>query len=174
MLLPKFDFHEPETIEEACQIMAELGQEAKPLAGGTDLIVNMKKKILSPAHLVSLARIENLKQMDSTNGGMRIGASITVSELSESNEIEDRLKALSTGARGLGSPLIRNLATIGGNLCQDSRCWYSRYPRISRRTVVTKCSVPRVTSKSKYHTPGRGSRTSRAAVSSSSEGAIGT
>ena len=78
MLLPRFDFHEPETIEEACQVMAELGQEAKPLAGGTDLIVNMKKKILSPAHLVSLSRIKDLKQMDSSNGGMRFGASVTV------------------------------------------------------------------------------------------------
>ena len=116
MLLPRFDFHEPATIEEACQVMAELGPEAKPLAGGTDLIVNMKKKILPPAHLVSLSRIENLQQMVPSNGGVRIGAGITVSELSESHEIETRLKALSTGARGLGSPLIRNLATIGGNL----------------------------------------------------------
>jgi carbon-monoxide dehydrogenase medium subunit len=116
MLLPKFDFHEPVTIEEACQIMAELGQEAKPIAGGTDLIVNMKKKILSPAHLVSVSRIEDLQQVLPSNGGMRIGASITASELAESNEIEKRFKALSTGARGLGSPLIRNLATIGGNL----------------------------------------------------------
>jgi len=116
MLLPRFDFHEPATIEEACQVMAELGQEAKPLAGGTDLIVNMKKKILSPAHLVSLSRIENLKRVDPSNGEIRIGACITVSELTESHEIERRFKALHTGARGLGSPLIRNLATIGGNL----------------------------------------------------------
>lgn len=116
MLLPRFDFNEPATIEEACQIMSELGKEAKPLAGGTDLIVNMKKKILSPAHLVSLSRMEDLRQMVLSNGGIRIGAGMTVSELAESNEIENQLKALSTGARGLGSPLIRNLATIGGNL----------------------------------------------------------
>ena len=116
MLLPRFDFHEPATIEEACRIMTELGQEAKPLAGGTDLIVNMKKKILSPAHLVSLSRLEDLKQMRPSNGGVRIGAGITVSELAESKEIENLFNALSTGARGLGSPLIRNLATIGGNL----------------------------------------------------------
>ena len=116
MLLPRFDFHEPATIEEACRTMVELGPEAKPLAGGTDLIVNMKKKILSPAHLVSLSRIGDLKQIALSNGGIRIGAGMTVSELAESNEIENRFKALSTGARGLGSPLIRNLATIGGNL----------------------------------------------------------
>ena len=54
MLLPKFEYHEPLTVDEACRIMGELGRSAKPLAGGTDLIVNMKKKILSPSHLISL------------------------------------------------------------------------------------------------------------------------
>ena len=116
MLLPKFDFHEPETVEQACQAMVELGPEAKLLAGGTDLIVNMKKKILSPTHLVSLSRIDYLKEMDSSDAGVRIGAGMTVSELTESVEIENRFNALSVGAKGLGSPLIRNLATIGGNL----------------------------------------------------------
>ena len=54
MLLPKFDFHEPVTVEEVCQILAELGTKASVIAGGTDLLVNMKKAIVSPEHLVSI------------------------------------------------------------------------------------------------------------------------
>lgn len=116
MLLPKFDFHEPTSLEEACRIIAELGIRAKPLAGGTDLIVNMKKKLLSPEHLVSLSRIEALRSIAQTNGLIKIGAGCTVAELAENEEIKTKLSALSAGAIGLGTPLIRNLATIGGNL----------------------------------------------------------
>ncbi len=64
MLLPKFDFHEPKTLHEACQILAEYGTKAKLIAGGTDLMVNMKKKILSPQQVVSISRIGELKKLD--------------------------------------------------------------------------------------------------------------
>jgi carbon-monoxide dehydrogenase medium subunit len=116
MLLPKFEYHEPTTLEEACQIMSELGHGAKPLAGGTDLIVNMKKKMVSPGHLVSLSMIDDLKKIDTSNGLLKIGACLTAAELAESKEIRETLTALSRGAESLGSPSIRNLATIGGNL----------------------------------------------------------
>jgi len=116
MVLPKFDYHEPTTVHDACSIMGEMGKEAKPLAGGTDLLVNMKKKVISPKHLVSLSRIDDLKKIDMSNGKIRIGACLTASELAESKEIRDRLYALGRGAISLGSPLIRNLATVSGNL----------------------------------------------------------
>ena len=116
MLLPKFDFHEPSTINEVCRIMAELGREARPIAGGTDMIVNMKKGLLSPKHVVSLSRINDLKEMDPSNGTLVIGACLTAAELAESDEIKKTFSALASGAASLGSPLIRNLATIGGNL----------------------------------------------------------
>lgn len=116
MLLPKFDYHEPLSVDEACQIMSDLGEKAKPLAGGTDLIVNMKKKILSPEHLVALSRIEDLRKIELLNGSVRIGACVTAAELAESQEIKRGLGALGQGAGILGSPLIRNLATVAGNL----------------------------------------------------------
>jgi len=116
MLLPKFEFYEPATLEEACRLLALEGERAKLLAGGTDLIVNMKKKILAPGHLISLSRIKELKRLAFSDGVLRIGACITASELSESEEIRRRFNALANGAGGLGSPLIRNLATLGGNL----------------------------------------------------------
>ncbi len=116
MLLPKFDFHEPATIAEACQMMAEFGSEARLIAGGTDLMVNMKHKVISPNHVVSLSRIDDLRKLDSSGSTVKIGACFTVAEITESEEIGKKLSALRTGARALGSPLVRNLATIGGNL----------------------------------------------------------
>jgi len=116
MLLPKFDYHEPSTIEEACRIMSELKEKARPLAGGPDLLVNMKKKIISPENVVSLNRIDQLTGIDHSNGRIKIGAGLTAAELAESEEIRETLNALASGAGVLGSPLVRNLATVGGNL----------------------------------------------------------
>lgn len=116
MSLPKFDFHEPSTIDEACQTLAELGRDAKAVAGGTDLIVNMKKRVVSPEHLVSISRISGLREMYSSNGTYVIGSCLTVAELAQSDPIKKTFSALASGAENLGSPLIRNLATIGGNL----------------------------------------------------------
>ena len=116
MLLPKFEYHEPLTVDEACQILGELGQKAKLLAGGTDLIVNMKKKVLSPTHVVSLSGIADLKGLDSANGTVKLGACLTASEIAQSETIQNLFSALSKGAASLGSPLIRNLATVAGNL----------------------------------------------------------
>lgn len=116
MLLPPFRFHEPATVADACRLLAEFGTKARALAGGTDLLVNMKRKILSPAHLVSLSRIDALKHIRKAGACYRIGACVTVAELAESASIRKDLHALVRGAENLGTPLIRNLATIGGNL----------------------------------------------------------
>ena len=116
MLLPKFKFHEPKTEQEACQILTEYGDKARPIAGGTDLVVNMKKKLMSPEHVVSLSRIASLKGLQKENGFVKIGACFTVADMIEAKDIRENVNALSAGAAALGSPLVRNLATIGGNL----------------------------------------------------------
>ncbi|MDX2446361.1 MAG: xanthine dehydrogenase family protein subunit M [Desulfobacterales bacterium] len=116
MLLPKFKFHEPKTEEEACQILTEYGEKAKPIAGGTDLVVNMKKKLLSPEHVVSLSRIGSLKGLEKENGFVKIGACFTVADMIEAKDIKENVSALSASAGALGSPLVRNLATVGGNI----------------------------------------------------------
>ncbi len=116
MLLPRFEYHEPSGMEEARRLMGDLGKTARPLAGGTDLLVHMKKRVLSPEHLVSLGRIEELRMLGSSGDAYRIGACTTSAELAESEEIRRRYPALADGASRLGSPLIRNLATLAGNL----------------------------------------------------------
>jgi carbon-monoxide dehydrogenase medium subunit len=116
MLLPRFNFHDPLSMEEACQIMAEYGLKAKIIAGGTDLMVNMKKKLFTPEQLVSVSRLKELKKIEKKDDIFTIGAGVTVVELAESAKIKNQLSALNAGAKSLGSPLVRNRATIGGNL----------------------------------------------------------
>jgi carbon-monoxide dehydrogenase medium subunit len=116
MLLPKFDFHEPASVDEACEIMARYGAKAKLVAGGTDLMVNMKKEILSPEHLVCLSRIESMHGIEENGDQIVIGGRHTVAELTVDTLVQEKLGALGAGARALGSPLVRNRATIGGNL----------------------------------------------------------
>ena len=116
MLLPKFEFYEPTTVSQACEILATYGAKAKLLAGGTDLIVNMKKKLVAPRHLICLSRIESLHGIEEREGHIRIGSRHTVAELSVDNIVQEKLAALRSGAMALGSPLVRNRATIGGNI----------------------------------------------------------
>lgn len=116
MLLPQFDYHEPQTLSEACDIMAEFGDKAKALAGGTDLLVNMKKKLISPQHVVCVDRLAEMKGIRTSGGTVRIGAAEKVADIASSQEISQKVEAVSLGAQNLGSPLIRNLATIAGNL----------------------------------------------------------
>lgn len=116
MILPKFEYHDPSTLDEACQIMAELKEKARPLAGGTDLLVNMRRGAVSPENVVSLGRIEELKGVNPSNGQLSLGACLTAAEIGQSREVNDLINPLGIGANSLGSPLIRNLATIGGNL----------------------------------------------------------
>jgi aerobic carbon-monoxide dehydrogenase medium subunit len=117
MLLPKFEFHQPGSVDAACEIMSEYGTKAKVLAGGTDLIVNMKKKILAPQHLVCLSKIAPMHGIDEKNGQIIIGGRYTVAELTVDALVKEKLGALRSGAGALGSPLVRNRATIGGNIC---------------------------------------------------------
>jgi CO/xanthine dehydrogenase FAD-binding subunit len=116
MLLPRFDFHEPASIGEACEILATYGPKAKLMAGGTDLMVNMKKKILAPDHIVCLSQIASMHSIEEQGERILIGGRFTVAELTVDPLVEKKLGALRSGARALGSPLVRNRATIGGNI----------------------------------------------------------
>ena len=116
MLLPKFEFHEPGSVGEACEILAVYGAKAKLIAGGTDLMVNMKKKIVAPQHLVCLSKIASMHAIEAKDSRVVIGGRYTVAELTVDKLVEEKLGALRAGARALGSPLVRNRATIGGNI----------------------------------------------------------
>lgn len=117
MLLPKFTYHEPTTLEETLQLLHEYGGAAKILAGGTDLLVRMKLKLDRPQHVISVARVPGLGEIIPRNGsGITVGAAATAADLSINEPLLDRHTALALAAGRLGAPMIRNRATIGGNL----------------------------------------------------------
>lgn len=115
MRLPKFDYHEPKTLDEACRTMAALRNRSSILAGGTDLLVNMKMRLTAPENVVSLGRVGELGDLVWFPDRVEIGACRTVARV-QSEEFAREFSAFSKAAGCLGSPLIRNLATVGGNI----------------------------------------------------------
>jgi 4-hydroxybenzoyl-CoA reductase subunit beta len=124
MRLPLFEFRTPRTLEEAARILDGEGTNAMPLAGGTDLLPNMKRRQQVPRTLMSLRHVEALKQIQLGHSGSRLGACITLTELSEDPRLRNGLTALVQAASQVATPQIRNMATLGGNLCLDTRCNY--------------------------------------------------
>ena len=118
MILPKFEFIEPETFEEVNQIVEKNRGDAALIAGGTDLLVNMKKKTIKPKILVSLEKINSLKQINySDPEGLTLGSMVTINELSGNPLIRQKFLLLSIAAAKIGSLQVRNRATVGGNIC---------------------------------------------------------
>ncbi|HNQ63380.1 MAG TPA: xanthine dehydrogenase family protein subunit M [Syntrophorhabdaceae bacterium] len=116
LLLPKFDYYEPREMSEALKLMSKMKTSAKIIAGGTDVLVNMKKGLISPKSLVNVARISELSDVEPSNGTISIGSGLIVEKLTEFDIIKKKLPILFKAARVLGSPLVRNRATIGGNI----------------------------------------------------------
>ena len=115
MILPKFDYQAPADLKEACQIMANYGDKAKLLAGGTDLLIALKKNSISPSQVVALDQVEEIKGIYGDDDGIYLGARTTAAEIADS-DFGAAGQALSQAAAQVGSPLVRNLATVGGNL----------------------------------------------------------
>lgn len=113
-----FDYYTPKTLEEATEFLARHGDGAYPLAGGTDLVTKTRYGRLTPKTVVSLQAIPNLHDIVRENdGGLRIGAMVTVNQLAYSDRIRTHYPLVAEAAGKMASPLIRNLATVGGNLC---------------------------------------------------------
>src|SRR5215831_8435955 len=100
---------------------------ARPIAGGQDLLTTMKEYITRPARVVNLKGIRGLDRIESDGkGGLRLGALVTLTELEEDATVRKSFPGLAEAAHSVGTPQIRNLGTVGGNLCQRPRCWYFR------------------------------------------------
>ena len=124
MRLPLFEFRAPRTIEEAVRILDGEGANAMPLAGGTDLLPNMKRRQQVPRTLMSLRHIESLTNIRLDHSTARLGACLTLTEIASDPRLRNGLTALSQAASFVATPHIRNMATLGGNLCLDTRCNY--------------------------------------------------
>jgi carbon-monoxide dehydrogenase medium subunit len=116
MLPAPFEYHRPDTLEEALQLLAEHGEDAKVLAGGQSLIPLMKLRFAAPARLIDINRIPGLDAIEETEGFLRIGALVRHNKLAASDVIRDRYPTIAAAAPMISDPIVRNLGTIGGSL----------------------------------------------------------
>jgi 4-hydroxybenzoyl-CoA reductase subunit beta len=125
MRLPVFRLHRPTSMAEALETIAASEGPTRVVAGGTDLWPNMKRRHQSAADVVSLRSVEELRGIRGEAGGeVRIGAMTTLSEVAASPVVRSTLPALARAVESISSPAIRNVASLGGNLCLDTRCTY--------------------------------------------------
>ncbi len=121
-----FEYASAGSKEQAVALLGNDWNAAAVLAGGTDLLALMKDDVVAPKRLVNIKNVANLKYVKLDGNTMRIGALVTLADLSENADVVHRAPALAEALREAASPQIRNMATIGGNICQRPRCWYFR------------------------------------------------
>lgn len=116
-MLWDFEYFEPVNITEAVSLLQKYGDEAKVIAGGTDLLVDMKDEKIQPKFLVSIMKIPELKCIVEDGAELSIGAATTLAEIEESRLIKERYGLIHEAVKELGTVQVRNMATIGGNIC---------------------------------------------------------
>ena len=128
MSLPQFKLLRPRTLDEALDGLAKHAGNIRVLAGGTDLIPSMRQKLFEPDFVLDLRGIRALRGIRSVNdGGVEIGALTTIRAIERSEYLSQQYPVLTEAAATVASPVLRNMGTIGGNICLDTRClWYNQ------------------------------------------------
>lgn len=136
MRLPKFEYLKPKNISDACSLLKDHKGSARVFAGGTDFLVSLKQRISTPPYVIGLNSIEGLDYIvDNNNNGtrlLRIGALTTLTAVSSSDLIKKKFPILADSSCNVASEQIRNMGTIGGNICLDTRCWYYNQTKLWR------------------------------------------
>lgn len=126
--LPAYEYHRPKSVADAIALKVEHGGDAMYVAGGTDLVPNMKHRLFEPGHLIALKGLLELRGIEdatSDSGGvLRIGAAETLSAVAANPRVRELFPALADAAAHVAGPQLRNSGTIGGNVCLDTRCTY--------------------------------------------------
>jgi xanthine dehydrogenase YagS FAD-binding subunit len=125
-MMPMFELYQPTDVSNALDLADELGTNGWTLAGGQDSLDWFKDRAKRPKAVIDLTRIAELKGIRETAGGVEIGALTTLTEIEGDPLINGKFGLLARAAGKVASPQIRNVGTIGGNVCQDTRCWYYR------------------------------------------------
>jgi xanthine dehydrogenase YagS FAD-binding subunit len=134
--MKSFGWTNPTTINEAVKMLqvtepGDVDEAPRPIAGGQDLITTMKDYTTRPTRVVNLKNIRGLDQIKAdAKGGLTIGALVTLSQLEEHPLVRKSFPGLAEAAHSIATPQIRNLGTVGGNLCQRPRCWYFRLEEV--------------------------------------------
>lgn len=113
-------------VQSTAEVIPLLGPDARPLAGGTDMLPLMKEGLVAPPSLINVKHLDELRFLREDEEGLHIGALTTLAELDRSPLVRERYTALADACGQSASPQLRNMATIGGNLLQQVRCWYYR------------------------------------------------
>ena len=121
-----FEYVSAANTKQAVSLLGATWGQTAIIAGGTDLLALMKEDVVAPRRLVNIKEISDLRGAKVSSQGLRIGALTTLAELSEDAEVRKSHPALAEAIHDAASPQIRNMATLGGNLCQRPRCWYFR------------------------------------------------
>jgi len=118
------------SLDEAVDALGRYGAAACPIAGGTDVLGTLKTKVHQryPQALINLKTIDGLSYIQETETSLNIGALARLSDIADNPTVRDKCKILAEAAKSVASPSLRRMGTIGGNLCQEPRCWYYRYP----------------------------------------------
>jgi len=125
-MMRPFEYVSPRTTNQAISLLGATWGNTEVLAGGTDLLALMKDDVVTPKRLINIKEIADLRGVSSNAQGLRVGALTTLGELADDENVKKSYPALSEALLEAASPQIRNMATLGGNLCQRPRCWYFR------------------------------------------------
>jgi xanthine dehydrogenase YagS FAD-binding subunit len=125
-MMPQFDLYQPDTLEAALELTAQLGADGWIVGGGQDSWDWLKNRTRRTQAVIDLSGVAALKGVRELDGGIAIGALTTLTEVHESALVRDRFGLLASAAGRVASPQIRNAGTLGGNISQDTRCWYYR------------------------------------------------
>ena len=135
--MKSFEYSTPSSIKEACALLLELGDKGKVLAGGTDLLVQMKQKTVDANHIVSLKQIGSLNYTKDDNGWIRIGAMTPLQDIVDSKLIREKIGVVAEAASQIGSVQVRTRGTIGGNVCNASPAADTIPPLICLDAILT-------------------------------------
>jgi len=126
--LPTFQLLRPKRLDEVVSLLSKHGDDVKVIAGGTDLLPSMKQKLFTPPFLLDLRGVDELRGIRATlDGGISIGVLTTLAAIEHSQSIRRDYAVLYHAARTIASPVLRNMGTLGGNICLDTRClWYNQ------------------------------------------------
>ncbi len=126
MLLPVHQFVKPASLGEGLELLRQAGESARVMGGGTDVVFNMRNRLMKPRVLLSLRELPELQGVEARpDGWLRVGAGARLTDLIADETLAMRYPALVTAMRAVASVHVRNMATLGGNLNLDTRCWYA-------------------------------------------------
>ena len=127
MSLPDFQLLRPHTLGDALDLLAKVAPEVQIVAGGTDLVPSLRQKLFAPRFVLDLRGVRELRGFTGTSDGLAIGALTTLTAIERSDVIRRDYPVLAQAAATVASPVLRNMGTLGGNICLDTRClWYNQ------------------------------------------------